>query len=712
VFIESLPDHAARVNFIRTACLGCLGLSLGLSLSLGCIGEHGSTNPTPPTTIDPVQPEPVDPIIVELAAPQVRVLSAPEYRNTVRDLLGLSVSTNLMQSDWTAGFDNGAGILVDENLLSALLTEAETLAAEYVATRAAADFPCFNVDNIDNIDDACMRTLIEGLGRRAYRRPLSDEQKSELFAFFSAVSTEASSRSLGAEMVVARMLTSPQLLYRSEVGQPTTPGGDLYQLDAFEKASLVAYTLTGTMPDEPLLADAEAGGLDDAGLRGHIQRLWAAPQTRERVGDFFRQWLKATRLDEMARRPEDYPKLTTPALGASLKSEFDAFVAAVVFDGAGTLSALFTESFTMADVHTAPLYGLETTSESPTRLELDPSSRQGVLTLASTMAAIASHDDAERDRPVLRGLMVMEQLLCGEVGPPSGINTIAAMEAARDIPNFDELTTREQFEAMMMQSEDCLGCHTQFMPYGFALGSYDALGRYRTEHHGRPIDTAVHDVPFGDEVRSFADGPDLASSIATSPTAAACFSTHFASFTTGAVHGPHTETLGGAVQQKLGDEPIEIKRFVEEMLATPELYQRRAVLVPDTGPPPGDTDGGVVVVERERLLASGATLSGDASVTSMDGAFRLVYQLDGNLVLYRESGGAPWASGTSGTSVGQTSMQGDGNLVVYDADGVPRFASGTDGNPGAELYIDTEGTLTIVGTNDETLWTTATGGTP
>lgn len=725
-----LPEHAVLVDVAMRKRITSFGLSLSLSFSVslltlgaplvGCVDEGSGTDPTtPPTDLAPEpEPAPPPPISVALAAPQVRVLSAAEYRNTVRDLLGLAVSTNLMQSDWTAGFDNGAGILVDENLLFALLAEAEALAAEYVSTRAAADFPCFNVDDIS---DTCMQTIIEGLGRRAHRRPLSEQQKSELFEFFSSVSTapEVNSRTMGAEMVVARLLTSPQLIYRSEVGQRTTPGGDLYQLDDFEKASLVAYTMTGTMPDEPLLADAEAGRLDDAGLRSHIQRLWTAPRTRERVGDFFRQWLKVTRLDEMARRPVDYPKLTTPALGASLKSEFDAFVASVVFDGAGTLSALFSESFTMADVNTAPLYGLETTSESPTRLELDPAERRGVLTLASTMAAIASHDDPERDRPVLRGLMVMEQLLCEEVGPPSGIPILqAAMDAARDTPNFDELTTREQFEAMMMQSEECLACHTQFMPFGFALGNYDALGRYRTEHNGRPIDTAVSDVWFDDAPRHFADGPDLASAIASSPTAAKCFSEHFASFTTGAVRGVHTETLSASVQHRLSpgegeDGPLEIARLVEETLATPELYQRRAVPVDETPPeetPPEETPPPDTPIEIERLLSSGASLYGDDAVTSLDGAYRLVYQLDGNLVLYHVSGGALWASNTAGQSVGQTSMQGDGNLVVYDADGAPCFATGTDGNPGAELFIDTEGTLRIVGTDNETLSTM--GGTP
>jgi hypothetical protein len=688
-----------------------------LLLVAGCTGEIGSIIPPPPNADPggpevpggpdgPDEPDPNLPIVVALSAPQVRVLSAPEYRNTVRDLLGLPVSAHLTQSDWTAGFDNGAGIHIDDNLLSALITEAETLAAQYVTTRAASDFACFN---LSDITDACMETMIASLGRRAHRRPLTPEQQNELIAFFRAVSTEVNNRRTGAEMVVARLLVSPQFLYRTEVGRPTSPGGDLYALDAFEKASLISYTLTGSMPDEQLLADAEAGRLDDANLRRHIQRLWTAPRTRERVGDFFRQWLKVTRLDEMTRRPEDYPKLTTPALGASLKNEFDAFVAAVVFDGEGTLPALFTESFTMVDANTAPLYGLETTSDTPVRFELDPAQRKGVLTLASTMTAIASATDADKDRPVMRGLMIKERLLCEEVGPPSGINTIAAMNAAMQTPNFETLTTREQYEAMMQQGDACRNCHRQFMPLGFALGLYDALGRYRAEQHGRPVNASVSDVPLDGQAQTFANGTALAAALAASPSTAHCFSENFVSFTVGATETEHTETLSGSIVQKLGNEPLAIARVVEETLAAPELYQRRGV--PFVEPEP-DPDGGVMEgpdggteVTQSLLLASEASLNPDDSVSSPDGAFRLVYQLDGNLVLYRESGGAPWASNTAGTSIGRTTMQSDGNLVVYDRDGVPQFHTFTHGNPGAQLYIDTNGTLTIVSTDGRVLWT-------
>lgn len=659
------------------------------------------------------------PITVVMSAPQVRVLSGAEYRATVRDLLGLDVTTPLTQSDWTAGYDNGANIHVDDNLLHALTDEAESLATRYLAGKGRTDFPCFDPANVT---DACMRTVIEQLGRKAHRRPLTPAQADELLVFFRSVATATTDRLLAAQTLVARLLTSPQFLYRAEVGRPTTPNGDLYALDQFERASLVAYTLTGTMPDEQLLRDAEAGLLDESGIRRHVRRLWGAAPTRRRVGDFFRQWLKVTRLDEMAQKPAAYPKLTTPALGASLKAEFDGYVGSVVFDGTGTVPALFSESFTIADSNTAPLYGLPTPA-APARLALDPKERKGVLTLASTMAAIASHEFPDKDRPVVRGLMVKEQLLCEEVGPPSNVNTVAAQMTAMQTPNFADLTTREQYEAMMQQGSECKACHRQFMPLGFALGRYDGLGRHRVEQRGRPVNAAVSDVPFAGEVRGFAGGTELADALAQNRRTAECFAQNFVSFTVGAAHTQHSDTLSGSLVQQAGKGPLAIARFVEDLLASEHLYLRRGLpyVEPMTGGTGGGSGagggsgtgsggGGGSQATRTVLLASGSRLNGDDEVRSQDGQFRLQYQLDGNLVLYRIGGGPLWSSRTPGTSVGNTSMQGDGNLVVYDRDNVPRFHASTHGNAGAQLYIDGAGKLFIVAPDGRELWNS--GGTP
>jgi hypothetical protein len=65
-------------------------------------------------------------------------------------------------------------------------------------------------------------------------------------------------------------------------------------------------------------------------------------------------------------------------------------------------------------------------------------------------------------------------------------------------------------------------------------------------------------------------------------------------------------------------------------------------------------------------MQPGQVLNPGQSIASGNGQFRFIYQLDGNLVLYRGSS-ALWASGTNGrgVEVGVCIMQSDGNLVLY-----------------------------------------------
>lgn len=103
------------------------------------------------------------------------------------------------------------------------------------------------------------------------------------------------------------------------------------------------------------------------------------------------------------------------------------------------------------------------------------------------------------------------------------------------------------------------------------------------------------------------------------------------------------------------------------------------------------------------LLASGAELRPNRSVTTSDGTHELVYQSDGNLVLYRVGGGPVWSSNTVGSTPSVAAMQGDGNFVVYDTAGVPRFNTVTQGNPGAQLHFQT-GRLHVIAPNGTRLW--------
>lgn len=112
-------------------------------------------------------------------------------------------------------------------------------------------------------------------------------------------------------------------------------------------------------------------------------------------------------------------------------------------------------------------------------------------------------------------------------------------------------------------------------------------------------------------------------------------------------------------------------------------------------------------------VVSGAvsTLKAGNYLLFSGGRLKLVYQGDGNLVLYRmRDHVALWSSGTCGTKPGKTVMQGDGNLVIYDASGAAKWASNTEGHSGSRLVAQNDGNVVIYDVHDKPLWATGTQG--
>ncbi len=104
-------------------------------------------------------------------------------------------------------------------------------------------------------------------------------------------------------------------------------------------------------------------------------------------------------------------------------------------------------------------------------------------------------------------------------------------------------------------------------------------------------------------------------------------------------------------------------------------------------------------------LQSGDVLCPNSAVTSPSGMFQLVYQNDGNLVLYRNDGVPLWWTGTDGTGGGHVSMEPGGNLSVMSSSGDEVFSTGTDGNPGAFLTVQDDGTVVIFAANGTPIFT-------
>jgi hypothetical protein len=121
--------------------------------------------------------------------------------------------------------------------------------------------------------------------------------------------------------------------------------------------------------------------------------------------------------------------------------------------------------------------------------------------------------------------------------------------------------------------------------------------------------------------------------------------------------------------------------------------------------------------------AVGRLMQGDV-LFSATRAFELIFQTDGNLVLYAIDDAtlpadttqgsysrAIWATGTNGMGATACVMQTDGNLVLYTAEDRPVWAAGTNGHPGAFLRCQDDGNLVIY-SDDSALWSSGTYARP
>lgn len=102
------------------------------------------------------------------------------------------------------------------------------------------------------------------------------------------------------------------------------------------------------------------------------------------------------------------------------------------------------------------------------------------------------------------------------------------------------------------------------------------------------------------------------------------------------------------------------------------------------------------------MLRTGQSLRAGKFIKSCDGNFNLVFQTDGNLVLY-QSGRALWSSGTHGSGATRVVFQEDGNLVIYGKTG-PVWSSNTFGNIGARLVVQNDGNVVVYSYADRPLW--------
>lgn len=516
-----------------------------------------------------------------LPARRVRRLSHLEYDRTIRDLVGLdlTLASAMAPDNVVDGYTNDADAL----LVSGLLADQYRVAAETVADAMLADLSKYlSCDPVADGEAACAEAFVVEFGRRAFRRPLDGDE----LARYSAIQAEIVALDGFEESLrwtIAAMLQSPAFLYRSELGTPQDDG--TYRLTSHEIASAMSYLVVGTMPDEALLADADADLLHDpAVVLDHAARLVAREDAALPMRTFVDLWLGTGLLELATRDPELFPELTAE-IRTAMRSETHRLVDEVWREGGSYRDLLLADhSFLTDDL--AGFYGVELGDAPPDGdgfRRTDVSAHYGgVLTHGSVLL---THALPQSSSPIHRGLTVRERLLCNDLPPPPAgvVNEAPEVEPG--------VSTRERY-AMHSADPACAGCHDLLDPIGFGFEHYDAVGRWRADDQGLPIDatgvvngTAAGDVEF--------DGVGaLAVILADSPEAQQCYAQQWSTFALGGLRqDPGLECIAERVGGELATAELRLDAAVAALVSAPGFASRRA----DDAVPPDDgteTSGG------------------------------------------------------------------------------------------------------------------------
>ena len=318
-------------------------------------------------------------------------------------------------------------------------------------------------------EEACATRIITTLARRAYRRPIASDEISSLMTPYRSASGTGGFEG-GIRLAVQRILVSPGFLFRVEVDPAHAPSGSAYRVSDLELASRLSFFLWSSIPDDELLGLAERDKLRERGvLERQVARMVADPRAATLVSNFVGQWLYLRNIDAVLPDPTAFPDFDEN-LRTALAKETDLFFESMLRDNRSLLDLLRAD-YTFLNERLARHYGIPGIHGSEfRRVTLTAEERKGLLGKGSLLT-VTSYPN--RTSPTLRGKFILENLL-GSPPPPPPPDVPSLKEDA----DVSRMTMRQRME-LHRASPVCSSCHSRMDPIGFALESFDGLGRWR-----------------------------------------------------------------------------------------------------------------------------------------------------------------------------------------------------------------------------------------
>lgn len=328
------------------------------------------------------------------------------------------------------------------------------------------------------------RDILTPLLRRAYRRPVSEDDLRKPLEFFAEGRAEDGSFDAGIEHALTAILVSPRFLIRVEKDPADLPPGTAYAVSDLELASRLSFFLWSSLPDDALLDAATRGELrNPKNLEQQVRRMLADSRSNSLVINFASQWLQLRKLDSITPDLRLFPNFDDN-LRQAFRQETELFIESILREDR-SITDLLSADYTFVNERLAKHYGIPHVYGSRFRrvsFADDPDRQRGGLLRQGSLLTVTSY--ATRTSPVIRGHYILANII-GEPPPPP----------PPDVPSLDDNTVSAALPMRARLAEhrknpSCASCHNVMDPVGFALENFDAVGRFRSVEDHHPIDAS------------------------------------------------------------------------------------------------------------------------------------------------------------------------------------------------------------------------------
>ena len=341
-------------------------------------------------------------------------------------------------------------------------------------------FSCYPANSDEEL--TCATEILGALGTQAYRRPVNNDDLQLLLQFFEAGRTDGDFET-GIQLALQLILSDPEFIYRTEI-EPANGAGQYYAVSDLELASRLSFFLWSSAPDAELLQIASEGRLREGNmLEQQVQRMLADERSSALVNNFAAQWLQLRNLQSASPVADLFPDFDDN-LRQAFRIETELLFESIMREDRDVVELLDAD-YTFVNERLARHYGIpDVYGSNFRRIELGSEfdNRRGLLGKGSVLTVSSV---ADRTSPVLRGKWVLLNIL--GVVPPDPPPNVPALEVS-DNPAAGPQTMRDRM-TQHRKNPSCSSCHMMMDPIGFALDSFDRIGRFRTTENGRLLDT-------------------------------------------------------------------------------------------------------------------------------------------------------------------------------------------------------------------------------